>query len=85
MGERNSITNAQKQSQPVRAGLDRLDVLVQALPFDQLHGIEHAAILQRPYIVDRNDAWMFKAGEYLGFSKEAASQVGAAFWGVEDF
>jgi hypothetical protein len=49
-----------------------LKVLVEPLAFDELHGVEDAAVWQRADVMHGNDAGVLEGGEYLSFVNQAA-------------
>ncbi len=59
---------------PVGNGVDRFEMLVEALPFDEFHGVEDAAISQRSHVVNRHDAGMLEPREHSGLTHQAAGK-----------
>src|SRR5216683_3223492 len=85
VGESHRIANAKEETQPVRERRNGFDVLVEALAFDKLHGVEDAAVGERADIVHGDDARMLEAGKYAGFAFETKGKVAVESGNVEDF
>src|SRR5258708_38260962 len=62
VGESHRVANAEEETQTVRERMDGFDVLVEALAFHKLHGVEDAAVGKRADVVDGDDAGMLEAG-----------------------
>lgn len=60
MRERDGITNAKKDSETIGYGFHVCEVFVQPLALDKFHGVENAAIGERPDVVHGNDAGMLE-------------------------
>src|SRR5208283_216426 len=73
--ESNRIADAQKDTQAIRSGSQRLDVLIEPLPFDEFHGVKNAAILKCAGIVHRNDSRMLEPGQHARLAHEAICEV----------
>src|SRR5216683_4956917 len=85
VGESHRVANAEEETQTVRERMDGFDVLVEALAFHKLHGVEDAAIGERADVVDGNDAGMLEAGEDAGLAVETMREVAVGNGNVEDF
>src|SRR5208283_5682852 len=79
------VTDAKKNAQPIRNGLNRLEILVKTLPFDKFHGVENAAVGQRSHIVDRDDARMLQPREHARLTHQAAGKFAVRAWYFKNF
>ncbi len=85
VGESHRVANAEEETQTVRERMDGLDVLVEALAFDKLHGVEDAAVGERADVMNGDDAGMLEAGKDAGFAVETMREVAVGKGNVEDF
>ena len=85
VGEGHRVADAQKQPKTVGHRGHRVDVFVEPLAFDELHGVEHAAVLQGADIVHGDDSRVLEACEHLRFADQAAGQFAATLRGIENF
>src|SRR5882724_4749335 len=77
------VAHAQEQAQTVGHRVDRLNVFVETLAFDEFHGVEDATVLQRADVVYRDDSRVFETCEDLGFAHKAAGELAAALRRVQ--
>src|SRR5216683_1550403 len=84
VGESHRIANAKEETQPVRERRNGFDVLVEALAFDKLHGVEDAAVGERADVMNGDDAGMLEAGKDAGFAVETMREVAVGKGNVED-
>src|SRR5229473_7826849 len=84
VGESHRVANAEEETQTVRERMDGLDVLVEALAFDKLHGVEDTAIGERTDVMNGDDAGMLEASEDAGLAVETEREVAVGSGNVED-
>jgi hypothetical protein len=84
VSEGHGVANAEEQAQTVGERRDGFKVLVETSAFDKFHGIENAAVGERPDVVDGNNAGMLEASEDTGFAVEAMREVAVGDQNVED-
>src|SRR5262249_7350943 len=77
--------DAEEDAETIGNGSDGLQVLVEALAFDEFHGVEDAAVLEGANVVDGNHAGMLEQGENAGFAQEPSGEIGAGAGQVQHF
>src|SRR5260370_31668362 len=82
--ESHRVANAEEETQTVRERMDGLDVLVEALAFDKLHGVEDTAIGERTDGMNGDDAGMLEASEDAGRQVETEREVAGGGGDGED-
>lgn len=85
MREGDGVADAQKDPETIGNRGKGSKVLVEALAFDEFHGVEDAAIGERPYIVNRHDAGMLEEGQDARFADEAIGKFAFFPGNFEDF
>src|SRR6266478_3624933 len=85
VGERNRITDAEKNPQTVWERGDGFNVFVQPLPFHKFHGVEHAAVRERAHVVNGHNARMLESSQHTGLANQPACEIAISSREVEYF
>src|SRR5258708_2174807 len=85
VGERNRVTDAEKNSQTVRERGDGFNVLVQPLSFYKFHGVEHAAVRQSSHVVNGHDAGMLESSQHTSLANQPVCETAVCSEEVEYF
>ena len=83
--EPNGVTNAEKNSQAVRKGRDRLNIFVEPISLHKFHGVENAAVRQCTHVVNGHDAGMLESRQHARFADQPVCQVAVRSRNIEDF
>jgi len=84
VGKRNRITNAQKNPQTIGNGCNRFDIFVEALAFDEFHGVKNTAVWERPDVVNGDDAGMFEGCEHACFTDKTVGEIAVGARTIDD-
>src|SRR6266446_8440037 len=85
VGERNCVTDAEKNPQTVRERGDGFNVFVQPLPFHKFHGVEHAAVRQSSHVVNGHNARMLESSQHTGLANQPVCEIAVCSGEVEYF
>jgi hypothetical protein len=85
VGEGDGFADAEEEAEAVLHGFNGFDEFVEALAFNELHGVENAAVGESANIVYGDDAGMFEASEDAGFPHQAIGKIAVGTGDVEDF
>src|SRR5260370_7708112 len=85
VGERKSITYAEKNPQTVWERGDGFNVFVQPLPFHKFHRVEHAAVRESSHVVNGHDARMLESGQHTGLANQPVCEIAVSSGEVEYF
>src|SRR5258707_4621733 len=75
MGECTRVANTKKNSQTVRDGSDRSNIVVEPLPSDKFHGVENAAVRECAHIVNGHDAGVLESGQYARLANQPDCEI----------
>ena len=83
--ESNRIADAHEDTQAIWNGRKRLNVSIEALAFDKLHGVKDAAICKCAGIMYGNNSGMVKAGQHTRLAQQTVGEVAFVAGNFEHF
>ena len=69
------LGDAQHQTHALYKTGNARQKLVESLPLDVLHAVEHSAILKGSCVMNRNDARMFQSSQNVSFAQQPGRQL----------
>lgn len=81
VGKRYGFTNLFEDPQAIGNGAKLGDMLIQATPLHQLHGVEHASIWKGLHIVNRDDPGMLQPRNHAGLAQQTRREISS---GIRD-